>query len=88
MESAIGSLFFLIAVAAICALGYKHREAIGEWLNDKGRPERDQRLQTLEDNLKAAKTEVTKYQRRLELQKRIKDASEEIAEMESGDNAS
>lgn len=82
MEAAIGSLFFLLASAGICALIYRHRDALNEWLNsaEKQKPS-DAKLLELKGNVKSAKSELRKYQKRLQLQQDITDAEEKLEEM-------
>ncbi len=81
MESAIGGLFFLLAVGAIGALCFKHRAAIEEWLNTPTVKPSDSHLAELTAKVTAAKKEQCKYERRLHLQKLITDANRELADM-------
>jgi len=85
MEGAIGALFFLLAVAAIAAICYRHRESLNDWLNGRERQPADPKLAEFKAKVKDVKAELSKYQRRLRLQSEIKAANEELNDMDKAE---
>lgn len=82
MEGAIGALFFVLAIGLIGTLCYRHREALHDWLESKDKLPKDAKMDELKDNIKTAKDALKRYQRRLQLQQQIDDATDEISDID------
>ncbi len=82
MESSLGALFFLAVVVFVGSICYRNRESLRRWLNSEDEYSDDAKLKKLQTNVKEAKKVLRKYERRLELESRIKEATEELGNMD------
>lgn len=85
MDGAIGGLVFLVVLGLICAICYKHRDSLNNWLNTSEKPPSDSKLVALKGQVKIAREDLRKYQKRLLLQEDIKSAAEELEDMDKAE---